>query len=116
MGRLCHTHAHFGSVADVLHYNVLPSIVAALSDRFLGLPIVGYLGDFAAVIRRCLGEDALRVFTRFCNLLWISLKPGKSEVGSVLTFLGILGSFPDPPNRDQLRISLPPGKKSYGQI
>ena len=72
----------FGSVAAVLHYNVFSRIVVALINRIFGLPLVGYFDDFSAFIRKLLGVDALRVFARACHLMGITLKPGKSAVGS----------------------------------
>ena len=82
-----------GSVAAVLRYNGVP-------------PLVGYFDDFAALVRKLMGEDALRVFARACQLLGIALKPGKSEVGSEITFPGLLGNFPSRGNKNRLLISL----------
>ena len=31
----------FGSIADVLHYNVLPRILTAVVNRYLGIPMAG---------------------------------------------------------------------------
>ena len=70
----------FGSVAAVLHYNVISRIWAALCCRPLGIPLAGYFGDFAALARAGLAEEALRVFPRFCEMLGFVLKPGKSSV------------------------------------
>ena len=41
----------FGSVAAVLHYNVLSRLIVVLVNRYLGIPPVGYFDDFAAIIR-----------------------------------------------------------------
>ena len=107
----------FGSIAAVLHYNVFSRILAELSIRCLGLPLVIYFDDFAAIIRAQLGEEALRIFTRFCSVLGITLKPGKSQVGGRIVFLGLLGSFPCTANRYKLEISLPADKrKSWSQL
>ena len=51
----------FGSVDAVLHYNVLSRILTALTNRCLGIPLVGYFGDFAALIRLVLGDQAIEV-------------------------------------------------------
>ena len=56
----------FGSIDAVLRYNVFSRLIASLDNRCLGLPLVAYFDDFAAIIRACLGEDSLRVFTEFC--------------------------------------------------
>ena len=76
----------------------------------MGIPLVGYFDDFAALIKKHLGQKALDTFTRFCSLLGIQLKLGKSEVGSPLTFLGLLGTFPCAANGSRLSISLTPEK------
>ena len=57
----------FGSVAAVLHYNAISRILVALANRVLGIPLGGYLGDFASMIRAVFGEDPLRVFAEFCR-------------------------------------------------
>ena len=101
----------FGSTTDVLHYNALSRIITSLTNRCLGIPLVGYFDDFAALIRKHLGQKALGSFTRFFALLGIQLKPGKSEVGSSITFLGLLGHFPSRGNGHCLSISLPPEKR-----
>ena len=56
----------FGSVAAVLHYNVLPRLLVAPVTRYLGIPLAGYFDDFAAIIREALAKEALGTFTRFC--------------------------------------------------
>ena len=55
----------FGSVAAVLHYNILSRIWTSICCRLLGIPIVGYFDDFAALVKAGLAEEALRVFSRF---------------------------------------------------
>ena len=70
----------------------------------------GYFDDFAALIKKHLGQKASDTFARFCSLLGIQLKPGKSEVGSPLTFLGLLGTFQCAANGSRLSISLTPEK------
>ena len=102
----------FGSVAAVLHYNILSRIWSALCCHLLGIPLVGYFDDFAALIRAGLAEEALRVFPRFCSLLGFVLKPGKSSVGNAVVSLGLLGTFPSPANNHQLMISLTDEKRT----
>ena len=58
-----------GTVYAVLHYNVLPRILAALTNRCLGVPLVEYFDDFASLIRRVLGGRDLSTFMRFAPFL-----------------------------------------------
>ena len=106
----------FGSVADVLRYNVLSRIWAALCVRLLGIPLVGHFDDFAALARAGLAEEAIRVFPRFCELLGFVLKPGKSSVGNSTVFLGLLGTFPSSANGHNLHIALAKGDGESGHI
>ena len=103
----------FGSVAAVLHYNCFARAIATLATLLLGIPLVSYFDDFAALLPADLAQIALDVFTRFCSTLGFQLKPGKSEVGSRVTFLGLLGSFPAKTNSFKLGISLPEEKASH---
>ena len=50
---------------------------------------------------------SLSVFTEFCSRLGIRLKPGKSEAGSMIAFLGLRGWFPSADKKFALHISLP---------
>ena len=107
----------FGSVEAVFHYNVLSRILAALTNRCLGIPPIAYFDDFAALIRRALGERALAASTRFCTLLGFQLNPKKSVVGPSVSFLGQLGDFPPNANNRHLMISLPVEKrKSWSDL
>ena len=69
----------FGSIAALLHYNVMSLILVALTNRAMGIPIVGYFDDFEAMIREQL-VGALRVFTEFFRLSGFHLNPAKSSV------------------------------------
>ena len=95
----------FGSVAAVIRYNVLSRIWAALRCRLLGIPLSGYFDDFAALARAGLAEEAMRVFSRFRDLLEFVLKPWKSSVWNSTVFLGLMGTFPAPENGHKLLIS-----------
>ena len=64
------------------------------------------------MIQKFLGEKALAIFTRFCELVGIQLKPGKSAVGNRIIFLGLLGAFPAEENRFKLSISLTEEKRA----
>ena len=97
----------FGSVAAVIHYNILSGIWSTIFARPMLIPPLSYFGDFAAFLRDGLAEKALSVFTRFCDILGFQLKTGKSSVGNKITFLGLLGTFPSDANRGRLLISLP---------
>ena len=68
-----------GSIADVYHYDVLSGIATTLANRYLGLDLIGFFGDFAASPRKRLVEEALRAFHLFCELLRTPLNPGKYE-------------------------------------
>ena len=100
----------FGSVSAVLHYNVLPRLMVVLANRYLGIPLVGYFDDFAAIIRKVLGKASLDTFARSCALLGFQLKGEKSQVGPAVASLGLLGVTPFQANGWKLPIS-PPGEK-----
>ena len=59
------------------------------------------------MIPRLLSVKSLSVFTEFCSRLGIRLKPGKSEAGSMIAFLGLRGWFPSADKKFALHISLP---------
>ena len=101
----------FGATAAVLHYNVFSRLITALANRLLGIPLICFFDDFAALVPRLLSNKALAVFSRFCEIMGITLKPGKSEVGPKITFLGLLGWFPTAENNYTLHISLPEEKR-----
>ena len=96
----------FGSAAAVLRYNVLSRLLAALTNRRIGILLVCYFGDFSDLVRRVLGGKSLEVSSRFFPLLGFQLKPGKSMVGPSLCFLGLLGDFPSTGNNFRISISL----------
>ena len=101
----------FGDTAAVLHYSVFSRLVTALVNRLFGIPLICFFDDFAALIHRLLGSNALQVSTSFRSLLGIRLKPGKSEVGSRGTCLGLSGWFTGSDNEHTLHISLPNEKR-----
>ena len=70
-----------------------------------------FFDDFAALLPRLLAPKALAVFTRFCELLGIRLKSAKSELGPAVTFLGLLGTYPDKEKGFVLQICLPGEQK-----
>ena len=101
----------FGSVAAVLHYNMLSRILAYWANRCLGIPPIAYCDDLAAIIRRLSGDRAMAAFARFCKLIGFQLNPKKSLVGPTLSFLGLMGDFPPNANNHHLKISLPVEKR-----
>ena len=101
----------FGATAAVLHYNVFSRLVTALVNRLSGIPLICFFDDFAALIPRLLSNKAMAVFSRFCETAGITHKPGKSEVGREITFLGLLGWFPTAANNYTTHISLPEEKR-----
>ena len=97
----------FGSVAAVLHYNCFARSISTIATILLGIPLVSYVDDFAALLPAELAQGALEIFTRFCDLLGIRLKRAKSEVGPSVTFLGLMGSFPSQATNFRTGITLP---------
>ena len=81
-----------GSAAAVLRFNVLSRMIVALVNRYLGIPPVGYMDVFSAIIRARHGHAALYRFNRFFPLLGFRRKGEKSEVGASAACLGLLGS------------------------
>ena len=102
----------FGSIAAVSHYNILSRIVAAMVCQLLGIRLVSYVGDFGALIPAFLGKNAIASFAKFCALLGIKLKLAKSKIGTRVTFLGLEGFFPSPPNGMTLLAQLAQEKAS----
>ena len=102
----------FGAIAAVLQCNAASRIVEELASKILGIPLVCSLGDFGALIPGPLCRKALEISTIFCQLLGISLKKAKSQVGEMIVFLGMEGAFPSPANAMRLPARLHPEKAS----
>ena len=102
----------FGAVASVIHYNVFSRILAELTCKIFGIPLVAYVGDFGALAPASIGKLALSTYSRFCALIGVPLKLRKYEVGPVVTFLGIEGTFHKPENGMRLSVRLTPEKAS----
>ena len=102
----------FGAVAAVIHYNTFSRIISELVCRLFGIPMLSYFDDFGALLPANLARKGLVTFTEWCSLLGIGLKLKKSEVGSEITFLGLLGSFPSKANGMQLSVTLTKEKAS----
>ena len=85
----------FGSVAAFLHYNLFSRLITETFSRLFKIPLILFFDDFAALIPRGMAPKGLAVFTRFCGLLGIRMKTVKSEVGPVITCVGIQSTFPN---------------------
>ena len=100
-----------GSIASVLHYNVLSRILVSIFNRVFGIPMIGYFDDFGFLIPSSLSSDALQLVHQVCQMLGVKLKPDKSSIGRIATFLGLRGSFTHSDNDFTLTISLPNDKR-----
>ena len=96
----------FGAVADVLHYNVFPRLLSEIFTHLFGLPLLSFFGDFGAIIPAEISDAALLTFSLFCSKLGIKLQIEKSEVGRMVTFLGLEGDFPCEANNFRLSVTL----------
>ena len=110
-GFMSRTHM-FGAISEVLHYNIFSRVVAELVCRTFGIPMLSYFDDFGALLPASLASRGLRVFSRWRELLGISLKLAKSEVGPRITFLGLLGSSPSVAGGMKLQVALTEEKAS----
>ena len=100
----------YGAIAAVLHYIVFSRIIAELMCRVMGIPMISYFDDFGALLPAEIARKGLQTFTQLRQLLGITLKSAKSEVGPHITFLGLRGSFPSQQNGMKLTASLTPEK------
>ena len=100
----------FGPTASVLHYTCLSRIIASLSFRLLGIPMVGYIDDIGEPCRLELLDEAHVAFRTLCKAIGVSLKPEKADAGNTIAFLGLRGGFPSATNGGRLKISLPSDK------
>ena len=94
----------FGAVAAVPHYNVFSRIVAELFTKIFGIPIISFFDDFDSLAPGPLARRALDSPNAFCEILGIRPRPGKSDVGPRVNFLGIRGSSPCAANGVKLQI------------
>ena len=84
----------FGSIASVLHYNILSRAIAELMSLIFGIPVVCFFDDFGAVILKHIAKEGLWCFEQFCEICGIDLKGEKTEIGQKVSFLGLLGNYP----------------------
>ena len=101
-----------GAKAALLRYNAFSRLTTALVNILLGIPLIFFYDDFAALIPAELAQKALATFPTFGSLLGITLKPGKSAVGPEVTRLGLRGWFSSASNEYTLHIALPDGKRT----
>ena len=100
----------FGSAAAVLHNNCPSWCLAALIAKTLGVPMIGYFGEYGAFVPADLEGDAEETIDGFMTSLVIIMKDDKRLKGSGITFRGLRGDFPSPLNDMKLSISLPDPK------
>ena len=105
----------FRAKAAGLQYDAFSRLATALVNRLFGIPLICFPGDFASHIPRLLGAKAQKVSTSSGAILGILPKPGKSEVGSRISFLCLRGWFPGRANDFLLEIT-PPGEKRAGWV
>ena len=93
-------------MASVFHYNVLSRIMAAIINRLFGIPPIAFYDDLGAPTPFELGEEALDTVSEARRLLETILNPRKCDCGNPLSFLGLLGAYPNRGNSWRLAISL----------
>ena len=96
----------FGSTASVIHYNTFSRLFSSLICRILGLPCLGYFGDFAFLAPQLIQDKALATFREFAQLVGTFLKDKKCSIGPSNTFLGLRGTMPSRSNGMKLTISI----------
>ena len=57
----------FGATAALLRYNVFSRLIAALVNRLLGIPLICFFDDFAALAPRLLANKAMSGFPAFAS-------------------------------------------------
>ena len=87
-----------------------PRIIAELMRRVFVTPMIRYFDDCGSLLPASHDRGGLLTFSRWCQLLGISQKLTKSDVGPEIAFLGIHGSFPTDRNGIRLRATVTPEK------
>ena len=101
----------FGAVSAVTHYTCFSRAVAVLLlNKYFGIPLANYYGDFGAFHPAIIAPKALGAFSEASATLCAFLNDKKSDTGAELTFLGLTGCFPKISNGMPLRICLPEDK------
>ena len=86
----------FGAAASALRYNCFSRIMAALANRFLGLPVLNYFDDFGCPLPGSLCKGGLRIFSTFSQEAGALLEGRKSLAGRQASFLGLPRVLPGP--------------------
>lgn len=102
----------FGAEAAVIHYNCYSRTVAILIYRIFGIPIISYYDDLGALIPSDLGQLAMETTKIFVSTIGYFINNKKTDLGELLTLMGLSGRFPNPTNDMTLGISLPETKKT----
>ena len=105
----------FGATADGVHYNVFSSPAKAFANRMMGIPLICFFDDFAALAPQILASKALGVCDFFCSPLRIHLESIKAEVCNVVTFLGLRGCYQRRGDSYRLNIPLPTENGTHGR-
>ena len=95
-----------GPTASVVRYNNFPRLLASPMCRILGLPRIGYFGDYSFLFSKSIHAHALSTFRVFFRFLGTILKDKKCSVGPPNTFLGLHGVTPSVANGMKLSISV----------
>ena len=104
----------FGSFAAVLRYNVVPQILTAWFNRYLGPRWRDILMTSRPSPPAAMGRTDMSAFSRFPRDLGFELNRTKFELCDEAVFLGLMGAFPSCRNGSRIRISLPGGNAISG--
>lgn len=99
-----------GPTASVLRYNLLSRLLVTILVRIFAIPSIGYYDDYGFLAPSDISGAAMRLVCRVCDLLCITLKPGKCRIAGTNNFLGLTVSFPRWGNDYALTIALAPDK------
>ena len=77
----------FGAISAVIHYNTLSRIISEIVCKTIGVPVLRYFEDFASLLPDSLAAQGIQLFSPWCELLGISLKPKNPK--SVTTSLSL---------------------------
>ena len=89
----------------MLHYNGSSRLIATLCCRLLGIPCLGYYGNFVIVAPEDRIALALEAFIIVNRAVVRILKDKESEDGLALDYLGLFASMPDGSRNTFLKLS-----------
>ena len=104
----------FVAASAIIRYNCFARALAVLMNHLLGIPVLNYFDDFGALVHEPLGARALWMVENTISVLGAPMQTIKSLVDTQLTFLGLLGSSPDPQRGLILIIEFPQGRSRNG--